>query len=210
MSAATFNGKSDFARYVVLGRNNFMNYIGLTDADYDEKLREMGNYLWDLEQEADLASAEGRPASVEEIEAKILMLAERAHSFLQIAGRHQVLAAFVTGLGYRMTRRWSEAKDHFLVVLQLSPMNGEAWLELTWCLAELGRWEECEKAARKSVEIFPNTAASWGNLALALSKLERKSEAVAAIRRAIQLEPGDPRNRAIEEQISALSNGGRG
>ena len=58
-------------------------------------------------------------------------------------------------------------------------------------------------AARKSVEIFPNTAASWGNLALALSKLGKKSEAKEAIRRAIQLEPNDPRNRAIEEQISS-------
>jgi Flp pilus assembly protein TadD len=180
-----------------------MNYIGLTDADYDEKLREMGNYLWELEQEADLASAEGQQALVNEIEAKILALAQRAHAFLQIAGSHQVLAAFVAALGYRMARRWTEAKDHFLLVLQVSPMNGEAWLELTWCLAELGRWEECEMAARKSVEIFPNTAASWGNLALALGKLERKGEAKEAIRRAIQLEPADPRNRAIEDQISS-------
>src|ERR1700693_131544 len=180
-----------------------MNSLGLTDADYDEKLREMGNYLWDLEQEADLASAGGRQELVEEIEAKILGLAELAHAFLQIGGAHRVLAAFVAGLGYRMTRRWSEATDHFLSVLRLSPMNGEAWLELTWCLAEQGRWEECAMAARKSVEIFPNTAASWGNLALALGKLERKGEAKEAIRRAIQLEPADPRNRAIEDQISS-------
>jgi Flp pilus assembly protein TadD len=180
-----------------------MNYTGLTDADYDEKLREMGNYLWELEQEADLASAEGRVTRVEEIEAKILGLAERAHAFLAIAGSHQVLAAYVAGLAYRMTKRWPEATDHFRSVLQLSPTNGEAWLELTWCLAELGRWEECEMAARKSVEIFPNTAASWGNLALALSKLERKIEAKEAIRRAIVLEPADPRNRAIEDQISS-------
>src|ERR1700745_429219 len=103
-----------------------MTCIGLTDSDYDEKLREMGNYLWDLEQEADLASAEGRQAQVEEIEAKILMQAERAHTFLKIAGKHQVLAAFVAGLGYRMTRRWTQSTDHFLRVLQLSPMNGEA------------------------------------------------------------------------------------
>jgi Flp pilus assembly protein TadD len=184
----------------------FMNYIGLTDADYDEKLREMGNYLWDLEQAADLASAEGRQSLVEEIEAKILAQAERAHAFLQIAGRHQGLAAFVAGLGYRMTKRWPEATDHFLRVLQFSPTNGEAWLEVTWCLAELGRWEECEMAARKSVEIFPNTAASWGNLALALSKLGRKNEAEEAIRRAIQLEPADPRNRVIEDQISNSSS----
>jgi len=180
-----------------------MNYIGLTDTDYDEKLREMGNYLWELEQEADLASAQGQVARVEEIEAKILGQAERAHAFFQIAGSHQVLAAYVAGLGYRMTKRWPEATDHFRSVLQLSPMNGEAWLELTWCLAELGRWEECEIAARKSVEIFPNTAASWGNLALALSKLERKIEAKEAIRRAIVLEPSDPRNRAIEDQLSS-------
>lgn len=179
-----------------------MNYLGLTDADYDEKLREMGNHLWDLEQEADLASAEGRFALVEEIEAKILRQAERAHAFLQVAGNHQVLAAFVAGLGYRMTRRWSQAADHFLRLLQVSPRNGEAWLELSWCLAELGRWEECEMAARKSVQIFPDTAASWGNLALALCKLEKKEEAREAIQRAIQLEPSDPRNRAIEEQIS--------
>jgi Flp pilus assembly protein TadD len=182
-----------------------MNSNRLTDADYDEKLREMGNYLWDLEQEADLASADGQQAVVEKIEAKILGQAERAHAFLQITGEHQVLAAFVAGLGYRMTRRWSQATDHFLAVLEVSPMNGEAWLELSWCLAELGRWEECEMAARKSVEIFPNTAASWGNLALALSKLQRKREAKEAIRRAIQLEPSDPRNRVIEKEISSLA-----
>jgi Flp pilus assembly protein TadD len=179
----------------------FMNSAGLTDADYDEKLREMGNYLWDLEQEADRASAEGRQPLVEELEAKILRQAERAQTFVQVAGSHQILAAFVAGLGFRMIRRWLEATDHFIRVVQLSPMNGEAWLELTWCLAELGRWEECEMAARKSVEIFPNTAASWGNLALALSKLERMSEAKKAIRHAIHLEPTDPRNRAIEDQI---------
>ena len=89
----------------------------------------------------------------------------------------------------------------------MGPMPGEAWLELTWCLAELSRWEECEMAARKSVEIFPNTAASWGNLALAYSKLNKKKEAKEAIQRAIKLEPADPRNRAIEDQIAAEEDG---
>ncbi len=178
-----------------------MNYLGPTESDYDEKLREMGNYLWDLEQQADLASAEGQLTLVVELEAKILSQAARAHDFFQVPGAHRVLAAFVSGLGYRMTRHWEEATDRFLSVVQLAPMNGEAWLELTWCLAELGRWQECEMAARKSVEIFPKTAASWGNLALALGKLDRKPEAREAIKRAIQLDPADPRNRAIEDQF---------
>jgi tetratricopeptide (TPR) repeat protein len=178
-----------------------MTYIGLTDSDYDEKLREMGNYLWDLEQQADLARADGSQAVVDQVESKILRQAERAHTFLQIAGSHRVLAAFVAGLGYRMIRRWPDATDCFLSVVELSPMNGEAWLELTWCLAELGRWEECELAARKSTEIFPKTAASWGNLALALSRVGKMIEAKDAIQRAIQLDPADARNRAISETI---------
>ncbi len=179
-----------------------MTCIGLTDSDYDEKLREMGNYLWDLEQQADLARAEGRQAVVDQIESRILRQAERAHSFLQIVGSHRVLAAFVSGLGYRMVRNWPDATDHFLSVVELSPKNGEAWLELTWCLAELGRWEECESAARKSTEIFPKAAASWGNLALALSRVGRTSEAKEAIQRAIQIDPDDARNRAIEEALN--------
>jgi tetratricopeptide (TPR) repeat protein len=178
-----------------------MTYIGLTDSDYDQKLREMGNYLWDLEQQADLARAEGRQEIVEQIESKILRQAERAQTFFQIAGNHRVLAAFVAGLGYRMIGHWPDATDCFLSVVELSPMNGEAWLELTWCLAELGRWEECELAARKSTEIFPKTAASWGNLALALSRVGKMIEAKQAIQRAIQLDPADARNRAISETI---------
>jgi Flp pilus assembly protein TadD len=174
-----------------------MTYNGLTSTDYDEKLREMGNYLWDLEQEADLASAHGNQALVDQIETKILAQAKRAESFLKVHGEHQALAAYVSGLGYRMVRRWSEATDHFLSVLEQSPMNGEAWLELTWCLAEQGKWSECEMAARKSTEIFPNTSASWSNLAMALNHLGRTAEAREAIQRAIELDPNDPRNREI-------------
>jgi Flp pilus assembly protein TadD len=174
-----------------------MTYNGLSSADYDEKLREMGNYLWDLEQEADLASAHGNQALVDQIEMKILTQAKRAESFLKVQGEHQVLAAYVAGLGYRMVRRWSEATAHFLSVLERSPVNGEAWLELTWCLAEQGKWSECEMAARKSTEVFPSTSASWGNLAMALNQLGRNDEAREAIQHAIEIDPNDPRNREI-------------
>jgi tetratricopeptide (TPR) repeat protein len=173
----------------------------LSDSDYDEKLREMGNYLWDLEQQADLASAHGEQSLVDELEDKILRQAERARTFLQLRGGHHWLAAFVAGLGFRMIRRWQEAVDQFLTVLELSPMNGEAWLELSLCLAELNRWDDCEIAARKSAEIFPDNAAPWGNLAFALSKLGKTEEAIVAINRAMELEPGDPRNKIIRASI---------
>jgi tetratricopeptide (TPR) repeat protein len=173
----------------------------ISDSDYDEKLREMGNYLWDLEQQADIASACGEQARVVELEEKILRQAERARAFLQVKGGHRLLAAFVAGLAFRMLRRWQDAADQFLTVVKSSPTNGEAWLELSWCLAELNRWGDCEIAARKSVGIFPDNAAPWGNLALALNKLGKTKEAVAAIDRAMQLDPADPRNRVIRDTI---------
>jgi tetratricopeptide (TPR) repeat protein len=178
---------------------------GLSSADYDAKLREIGNYLWDLEQEADFASAHGNQVKVDEIEAKILVQAQRAESFTVVAGDHRLLAAFVAGLGNRMVRRWEEATHHFLSILEVTPMNGEAWLELTWCLAELGQWAECEMAARKSTEIFPTAAASWGNLAMALNKLGKKEEAVRSIQHAIEIDPDDGRNHSIKQEIEANS-----
>ena len=163
----------------------------------------MGNYLWDLEQQADLARAEGRQAVGRPNRIKDSPTGgTRARPSFTFAGSHRVLAAFVAGLGYRMIETLARMQPIvFSPLFELSPMNGEAWLELTWCLAELGRWEECELAARKSTEIFPKTAASWGNLAIALGRVGKMIEAKQAIQRAIQLDPADARNRAISETI---------
>jgi Flp pilus assembly protein TadD len=176
-------------------------YTKVTKEDYDEKLREIGNYLWDLEQEADLASQRGDKSVVAEREAQIQRLGEKAHAFSQIPGRHQILGSYVAGLAYRMVHRWQAAADCFFDVLERAPTNAEAWLELTWCLAEMGNWEECEMAARKSTELMPNAAASWSNLAIALHRLGRTAEAESAIRKALELEPDDPRNQEILEQV---------
>jgi Flp pilus assembly protein TadD len=176
-------------------------YTRLTEEDYDTKLREMGNYLWELEQEADLASQRGDQPAVAEREAQIQGIGEKAYAFSQIAGQHNALAFYVAGLASRMVRQWEIAVARFFEVLEITPTNGEAWLELTWCLAEMGKWEESEMAARKSTELVPNSGAPWSNLAIALHRLGRMTEAEAAIKKALAVEPDDPRNQAIFEQI---------
>jgi Flp pilus assembly protein TadD len=119
-----------------------------------------------------------------------------------------MLGFYVAGLANRMGRQWENAADRFFDVLEIAPTNGEAWLELTWCLAEMGKWQESEMAARKSAEFMPNSGAPWSNLALALHRLGRITEAESAINRALELEPNDPRNQAILEQVR--SKDGRG
>jgi Flp pilus assembly protein TadD len=176
-------------------------YTILTEEDYDRKLREMGNYLWELEQEADLASQRGDEPAVAEREAQIERMGEKARAFSQIPGRHQVLGSFIAGLANRMVRRWQSAADCFFAVVEGAPTNGEAWLELTWCLAEMGHWEECAMAARKSTELFPAFGAPWSNLAIALHHLGQTAEAESAINKALEFEPHDLRNQAIREHV---------
>ncbi|HZC36341.1 MAG TPA: tetratricopeptide repeat protein, partial [Chthoniobacterales bacterium] len=108
---------------------------------------------------------------------------------------------YVAGLANRMTRRWEAAVDCFFNVIERSPTNNEVWLELTWCLAELGKWEQSEMAARRSTELMPCLAAPWSNLAIALDRLGRTAEAESAIKKALELEPDDPRNQAILAQV---------
>jgi Flp pilus assembly protein TadD len=182
-------------------------YTRLTEADYDRKLREMGNYLWELEQEADLASQKGDETAVKDRESKIQRIGEKAYGFAQITGHHQMLGFYVAGLANRMVQRWETAAARFFNVLEIAPTNGEAWLELTWCLAEMGKWEESEMAARKSTEFMPNSGAPWSNLAIALHRLGRIAEAELAIKRALELEPNDPRNQAILEEVNRRNSG---
>jgi len=180
-------------------------YTHLTDADYDTKLREMGNYLWTLEQEILAAAARQDEALVNRLQQKIYGLVVAADGFFSAPGKHQSLAAYVSGLGLRMIGNWREATDRFLNVLELSPLNAEAWLELSWCLAETGNWQECEMAARKGTEFFPETGAAWGNLAIALEHLDRGEEALSAAQTALRLDPQDARSRVLVDRLSGAA-----
>jgi len=180
-------------------------YTHLTEADYDTKLREIGNYLWELEQELLTADAAQDEAKALQVHEKISRLTAKADQFFEAPGEHRLLAAYVSGLGLRIIGQWADASDRFLRVLKLSPANGEAWLELSWCLAETEHWEECEMAARRGTEFFPETGAVWGNLALALEKLGRFSEALSAVRTALRLDPQDPRCQDLLTRLEATN-----
>ncbi|HEY0789700.1 MAG TPA: tetratricopeptide repeat protein [Chthoniobacterales bacterium] len=178
-----------------------MPYTHLTERDYDQQLRDMGNYLWDLEQAADVASAQELSEDVQSIEAKIRGLGKRAADFAGVEGSHRFLAMYVAGLAQRMVREWAMAAGWFEQVVEAQPGNGDAWLELTWCLAELQDWRRCIAAARQTTRLYPQAGAAWGNLALALQSAGDLPGAATALRRALALDPQDARNRALAAQL---------
>jgi tetratricopeptide (TPR) repeat protein len=180
---------------------NAMAYTRLSERDFDQKLREMGNYLWDLEQAADLASAHDQPEEVERLEAKIQAVGEKAAGFAAVPGPHSLLAAYVAGLAARMVRQWRSAAGWFERVVAEHPDNGDAWLELTWCLAELQDWPQCIEAARQATRLYPEASAGWGNLALALHSAGDFNGARRAITRALELDPNDARNLQLRDEL---------
>ena len=173
-----------------------------TTNDYDEKLREMGNYLFTLDQEGDIAHREGDDIQIAQIEKEIARIASKSDHFSKVDGPHYILACLVKGLALRMLKRWEDASQALLDVLDENPMNGEAWLELTWCLGEQGKWAEARMAAEKGTEIYPDVSAAWGNLGHVLIQMELKPEAREVLQKAVQLDPDDLRNHELLGQIA--------
>src|SRR6202008_4541879 len=94
-------------------------YTRLTEADYDTKLREMGNYLWELEQDLLTADARQDETTDGQVHQKISSLAAKADRFFEIPGKHQMLAAYGSVLGLRIIGQWAEASYRFLNLLKL-------------------------------------------------------------------------------------------
>jgi tetratricopeptide (TPR) repeat protein len=191
--------------FAIKKKTNRMDTIDPTPNDYDEKLREMGNYLFTLDQEGDAAHREGDTLRVAEIERQIERMARKADHFTQIDGPHNLLAHLVKGLALRMLKQWEAAAQAFLDVLEENPINGEAWLELTWCLGEQGKWSDARLAAEKGIEVYPDVSAAWGNLGHILIQLGEKEKAFSVLQKAVALDPDDLRNHELLGQLQSAN-----
>jgi len=105
------------------------------------------------------------------------------------------------GVAARLANEWSKAELVFRRMTELWPDYREAWLELTWTLAELGRPGEAETAARRAVDIDDQSAAAHANLATTLLQQGRPQEALPAIERSLELDPSDTVSRRVEAQV---------
>jgi hypothetical protein len=113
---------------------------------------------------------------------------------------------FVQGVAARLLDKWTLAEQSFRAVTALDPSRINAWLELTWALATLGKVDEAEVSARRAIDIDERNEAAYGNLASVLLQSGRPEEALPVIMRALELDPGDTMNQMILEQVRQATN----
>lgn len=120
---------------------------------------------------------------------------------------HPGFAHFAYGLVLRVLLRREEAEVQFRKSLSFRPGLINTLLELTRCLAEMGRHAEAEPCARDAVEVSPDSAAAWGNLAAVLIDLKDREGAKAALDKALLIDSTDTINRRIADRFGYCFGG---
>jgi tetratricopeptide (TPR) repeat protein len=133
-------------------------------------------------------------------------LLDKVRDLRSSLGRSHAPAAHAEGLALRVLERWQLAEVRFRECLRYDPFHGPAWLELVWCLNELGRHEEAEVAARRTVRLLPNELASWHSLANTLCCLGRIEEGNEVCQNTPKnTDPNDPVLRHIHEYFDSCT-----
>ncbi len=158
-----------------------------------------------LYREREGARRAGRTARRVAAHAEMEELLDKVRGLKASLGRGHAPAAHAEGLALRVLERWEQAEACFRECLRADPFNGPAWLELTWCLNELGRHDEAEVAARRSVRLMPNVSGSWNSLSMTLLCLGRTQEAKEIDENMPEEDPNDPVVRHIHEYFDGYT-----
>lgn len=100
----------------------------------------------------------------------------------------------------RMAAEWKLAARLCRRYLAGEPQDAGMWMELTWCLGELGEMEQALAAARKAVDIEPDNPGASANMAACLRALGRRKEALEWAEKAVRLDPAD----AVSQRLRAV------
>jgi tetratricopeptide (TPR) repeat protein len=100
-----------------------------------------------------------------------------------------VLVAMATS--YQRLGDYQNAVRAMQVYIDLSPYDGNGYINSAWLLSFTGDRRGALEAGKKAVKYAPNIHMSFTNLCRALNDLGRYQEAADTCRQALQLKPGD-------------------
>ena len=105
------------------------------------------------------------------------------------AVRSSVDYLYATGLRYLWIEEYERALPHFLEVVKQDPKHSEAYFQIGYCMAKLGKYPQAIESYRMALAIKEDDVDIHNNLCVAYNMIGRYPEAVASCQRAIQIKP---------------------
>ena len=96
---------------------------------------------------------------------------------------------------------WSAALPQFLAALKVNPRLAGSAQNAGFCQMRLQKPALAEKLFQRATQLDPNSVQTWVNLAISRLAAGQREGARQALRRAQELDPGNPRVRALLQQV---------
>jgi tetratricopeptide (TPR) repeat protein len=96
---------------------------------------------------------------------------------------------------------WAAALPHFLAALKVNSRLGGSAQNAGFCQMRLQKPALAEQLFLRATQLDPSSVQTWVNLAISRLAAGHREEARQALRRAQELDPGNPRVRALLQQV---------
>jgi len=105
------------------------------------------------------------------------------------AVRSSVDYLYNTGLRYLWAEDYERALPHFVEVVKQDPKHAEAYFQIGYCMAKLGKYPEAIESYRLALGIRADDVDVHNNICVAYNMIGRYPEAIASCRQALQIKP---------------------
>ncbi len=103
--------------------------------------------------------------------------------------RSSVDYLYATGLRYLWVEDYEKALPHFVEVVKQDPKHADAYFQIGYCMAKLGKYPEAIEAYRLALGIKAEDVDTHNNLCVAYNMIGRYPEAITSCRQALQIKP---------------------
>jgi tetratricopeptide (TPR) repeat protein len=101
----------------------------------------------------------------------------------------QATELYATGLRFVWAQKYEMALPFFIEAVQKDPNYAQAYFQIGYCLATLGKHKEAIEPYQKALELKPKDPTILNNLCAAYGKSGRYGEAARSCQKAIELKP---------------------
>jgi len=96
---------------------------------------------------------------------------------------------YYKGLKELWQENWSAALTYFQKAKEKNPDYADAWFQVGYCYAKLGRYQDAIESFKQAIRIKTDFAEAHYNLGVAYAKLGRYQDEVEAYKQAIRIKP---------------------